>query len=99
MSYLARLKHEISRNVAGGELTELTEAPFVGFVGTETPASGDIFQCTRDQWREFEALLVKVAPAYTTPADQYAEIREAATSDLAAAIECYRLMAKQIKGA
>lgn len=99
MSYLARLKHEISRNVAGGELTELTEAPFVGFVGTDTPASGDIFQSTRDQWREFESLLARVAPAYNTPVHEYAEIREAAARDLAAALECYRLMAKQIKGA
>jgi len=48
--------------------------------------------------REFESLLAKVAPAYNTPAHEYAEIREAAADDLAAAIETYRSMAKKIKG-
>jgi hypothetical protein len=48
--------------------------------------------------QEFEALLSIVAPAYDTPAHEYAEIREAAAGDMAAAIETYRSMAKQIKG-
>ncbi len=48
--------------------------------------------------REFEALLSIVAPAYKTPVNEYAEIREAAAGDLAAAIETYRSMAKQIEG-
>ena len=50
------------------------------------------------QWREFEALLSIVAPAYSTPPGQYQEIREVAAGDMAAAIETYRSMAKQITG-
>ncbi|MBC7623528.1 MAG: hypothetical protein H7232_09100 [Aeromicrobium sp.] len=50
------------------------------------------------QRREFEALLSIVAPAYNTPAHEYAEIREAAAGDMAEAIICFRSMAKQIKG-
>lgn len=45
-------------------------------------------------WREFEALLAIVAPAYNTPAHEYAEMREAARRDLPAAIHAYRDMAK-----
>ncbi len=45
------------------------------------------------QRREFEALLSIVAPDYRTPAHEYAEIREAAAGDMAAAIETYRFMA------
>lgn len=98
MSYLARLKREISQNVARGELTELTKGASVSFVGTAQGASGDISHNTGDQWREFEKLLAIVAPAYNTPAHEYAEIRETAAGDMAAAIETYRSMAKQIKG-
>ncbi|MFM7460040.1 MAG: hypothetical protein ACKO15_04270 [Burkholderiales bacterium] len=98
MSYLARLKREISQNGAKGELTELTKGASVGFVGTAQGASGDISQNTGDQWREFETLLAIVAPAYNTPEHEYAEIREAAAGDMAAALETYRSMAAQVKG-
>ena len=50
------------------------------------------------RWREFEGLLATVAPAYSTPALEYAEIRQVAAGHLTAAIEAYRIMAKQIKG-
>ena len=50
------------------------------------------------QRREFEALLSIVAPAYNTLAGEYMEIRAAAAGDMAAAIQSYRIMAKQIKG-
>ncbi|MFM7294580.1 MAG: hypothetical protein ACKO1K_07175 [Burkholderiales bacterium] len=49
--------------------------------------------------QEFEALLAIVAPAYRTPAHELEEIRSLAKEDLASAIEAYRVMAKQIKGA
>lgn len=48
------------------------------------------------QWREFEALLAVVAPAYNTPAHEYAEIREIAAGDLLAAIACYLSLAQEI---
>ena len=48
--------------------------------------------------REFEALLSIVAPAYNTPAHEYAEIGEAAAGDMAAAIKTFRSMARQIRG-
>jgi len=98
MSYLARLKQEISQNGARGELTELTKGASVGFVGTAQSASGDISQITRDQWREFEALLAAVAPAYNTQPHELDEIREAARNDLASALIAYRLMAKEVRG-
>ncbi len=49
------------------------------------------------QWREFESLLAIVAPTYNTPAHELEEIREAAESDLLAALCAYRLMARHIK--
>lgn len=48
--------------------------------------------------REFETLLSIVAPAYKTKAVEYAEIREAAASDVTAAISAFQIMAKQIGG-
>ena len=98
MSYLARLKQEISQNGARGEPTELTKGASVGFVGTDQGASGDISQITRDQWREFDAALAIVAPAYNTPPHEYAEIREAAGLDIATALISFREMARQIEG-
>jgi hypothetical protein len=50
------------------------------------------------QWREFEALLEIVAPAYNTPAHELDEIREAARNDLAWALVVYRFMAKEVRG-
>ncbi|MFN8696745.1 MAG: hypothetical protein ACK5XE_10560 [Burkholderiales bacterium] len=50
------------------------------------------------RWREFEALLAIVAPAYRTPAHELEEIRAIARADLASAIEAYRIMARQIGG-
>ena len=49
-------------------------------------------------WREFEALLAIVAPAYNTALHELVEIRAAAAHDLAAAISAFRIMATQIKG-
>lgn len=49
------------------------------------------------EWLEFEALLAIVAPAYNTPAHEYAWAREAARGDLDAALIAYRLMAKEIE--
>lgn len=48
--------------------------------------------------QEFEALLSIVAPAYNTPAHEYAEIRETAAGDFEAALETFANMVKQIKG-
>jgi len=88
MSYLAKLKREISQNAGRGELTELTKGASVGYVGTERDPSGDISQ--------FEALLAIVAPAHNTPAEQYAEIREAAKGDIAGAIASFTEQARQV---
>jgi len=95
MSYLARLKQEISQNVPRGELTELTKGASVGFVSTAQGAFGDISQNTSDRWREFESLLAIVAPAYNTPAHEYAEIRETAAGAFKAALETFTNMAKK----
>jgi len=98
MSYLAKLKREISQNAGRGELTELTKGASVGFVSTERGASGDISKSATAQWREFERLLSIVAPLFDTPAHEYAEISEAARGDLDAAVTTYRIMAKQLQG-
>lgn len=49
------------------------------------------------QWTEFEHLLAAVAPAYNTPAHEYAVIRDAAQADLPAALDAYRTMAAQLQ--
>jgi hypothetical protein len=51
-----------------------------------------------EQWREFDALLEIVAPAYNTAANEYDEILEVARIDLASALTAYRFMAKEIRG-
>jgi hypothetical protein len=48
------------------------------------------------QRREFETLLAIVAPAYNTPAHEYAEIRAAARDDLDCALIAYRDLARQV---
>ena len=48
------------------------------------------------QWLEFERLLAIVAPAYRTPAHEYAEMRAAARGDLACALIAYRELARQV---
>jgi hypothetical protein len=53
----------------------------------------------RDQWPELESLLAIVAPAYSTPTHEYAEIREVAATDLAAALTCFRELARQVQAA
>lgn len=47
--------------------------------------------------KKFEALFAIVAPAYNTPAQEYAEIWEVAASDLDAALTCFRDMARQVQ--
>lgn len=49
-----------------------------------------------EQWLEFKRLLAIVAPAYRTPAHEYAEIRTAARADLACALIAYRELARQV---
>jgi hypothetical protein len=97
MSYLARLKQEISLKEPRRELTEPTKAPSVSFVSTDYEASRDISRDDSEKWREFESLLAIVAPAYNTPAHELDEIREAARNDLAWALVVYRFMAKEIR--
>ena len=55
----------------------------------------DATQESELQWREFEALLAIVGPAYRTPADEYPAIRKAAQKDLANALIAFRNMARQ----
>ncbi len=50
----------------------------------------------QDAWVEFEALMKRVAPYYQTPAHEYAEIRESAAKDIEAALQSWRLMAKEL---
>jgi hypothetical protein len=61
------------------------------------PSTRNTQQRDCEQWREFEALLEKVAPAYNTPAHELDEIRETARNDIASALTAYRLMAKEIR--
>ena len=49
------------------------------------------------QWRQFEAVLEIVAPAYNTAASELDEIRETARNDLSSALIAYRFMAKEIR--
>ncbi len=48
------------------------------------------------QWREFEALLAIVAPAYNAPPHEVEWARETAWSELEAALVSYREMAAQV---
>jgi hypothetical protein len=98
MSYLARLKEEISLKEPRGELTEPTKAPSVSFVSAAYATSRDNYCDDSEKWREFESLLEVVAPAYNTPAHELDGIREAARNDLASALVAYRLMAKEVRG-
>ena len=97
MSYLARLKQEISQNVARGELTELTKGASVGFVSTARSASGDISQSTGEQWGELESLIAIVAADNKIPDWEYPLLLETARGDFEAALCCYRIMAKQVR--
>jgi hypothetical protein len=97
MSYLARLKQEISLKEPRRELTEPTKAPSVSYVSTDSASSRDILKNDGEHWREFESLLEIVAPAYHTPAHELDEIRETARNDLTSALTAYRLMAKEIR--
>jgi hypothetical protein len=97
MSYLARLKQEISHNGAKSGATKGTEAPFDTFVAPVLVPSRDIFAINAEQRREFELLLAIVATAHHTPTDEYDELRETAEQDLPAALVSFRDMAKQIE--
>ena len=97
MSYLARLKQEISLKEPRWELTEPTKAPSVSSVSTNSETSRDISCDDSEKWREFEMLLAIVAPAYNTPAHELDEIRNTARDDLSSALIAYRVMAKQIE--
>jgi hypothetical protein len=97
VSYLARLKQEISLKEPRRELTEPTKAPSVSFVSGDSEASRDISCDDSERWREFESLLAIVAPAYNTRTPELDEIRETARNDLESALIAYRLMAKKIE--
>ena len=92
MSYLARLKQQISPDAPKCEPTKATKAPSVGFVGSLPEHLRDI----SDDWQKFENLLAIVGPAYRTPEHEYAEMRAAARSDLACALVAYREVARQV---
>ena len=98
MSYLARLKQQISSDAPRCEATKVSKGAFVPFVAPVPEPSRDIFAINTEQWREFESLLAIVAPAYKTPENELDEIRAAAKADLSAAILAYRTMANHIKG-
>lgn len=91
MSYLARLKQKKASEVPRGEATKVSKGAFVPFVAPQSAPSRDI----SEQWRTLESLLAIVGPAYNTPAHEYLEIRQAAASDLPAAITSFKEMAKQ----
>lgn len=95
MSYLARLKQEISLKEPRSELTEPTKVPSVSFVSDDSEASRDISCDESEKWREFEMLLAIVGPTYKTPDDEYAQIRAMARRDLPAALSSYRILLKQ----
>jgi hypothetical protein len=98
MSYLARLKQEISLKEPRRELTEPTKAPSVSFVSTDSATSRDISCNEFESWRELESLLTIVAPAYRTPLHELDAIRDTARNDLASALVAFRLMAKEVRG-
>ena len=85
-------------------MSRLRELLHVASPSTRNTQQHDVQACTpvaqhmhtmqhAEQLREFESLLAIVGPAYNTPANEYADIREAARRNLQAALECYRLMA------
>lgn len=104
MSYLERLKQislsEFPRRAPPVEPPKLPEGACVGSVSTakwhvdenNSAQEGG----TNAQWREFETLLAIVGPAYRTPEHEYAEMREAARSELANALIAYRELAHQV---
>jgi len=99
MSYLARLKQQISSDAPQREATKGTKAPFDTFVAPHPAPLRDILPINADPWQYFEQLLAIVGPAYQTPAHEYALLRELARKDLPAATTCYRIMAAQIVAA
>lgn len=92
MSYLARLKQKKADEVPRGEATKVSKVAFVPFVAPEPAPLRDI----SEQWREFERLLAIVGPAYNTPAHEYAEIQQAASEDLPAALTAFHDLASQL---
>lgn len=98
MSYLARLKQQISPDARKAEATKVSKGAFGPFVAPNREPLRDISPTVADQWREFASLLNVVAPAFNTPADEYAEIQRAARQDLQAALVSYRMMANLSRG-
>lgn len=93
MSYLARLKRQISPDAPKVEATKVSKAPSVPFVAPVAVPLRDI----SEDWREFESLLAIVGPAYIVTEAEYELIRDAAMRDLENALYSYRQMAEQIE--
>lgn len=91
MSYLARLKEKISQDAPKPEATKVSKAPFVPFVAPPPAPLRDI-----SLPNELNDLIEKVGRAYNTPPDEYPLIRETAAKDIKAALQSYRIMAKNL---
>lgn len=92
MKYLDRLKQEISPNAQRDEATKGTKGASVPFVAPESEPLRDISA----DWLEFESLLAIVGPAYRTPTDESAVIRQAAGHDLENALIAFRYLARAL---
>ena len=102
MSLLATLRKRRSERVATATPATFathgrSNRPTVATVATVAVAKDVKDAALADPWREFENLLAIVAPAYNTPAHEYAELREVARGDLANALVYYRNEAKRIE--
>ena len=91
MSYLARLKQQISPDASKCEPAKPSKAPSVGSVGSVSAPLQDI----SDDWREFEGVLVIVGRANQFSPDDFDLARTAARGNLADALMAYRDLARQ----
>lgn len=92
MSYLARLKQQISPDALKCEPTKATQAPSVGSVGSLSEPLRDI----SDSWRELESLLAIVAQASNLAPNEVIELHQLARNNIEDALICYRDLVRQI---
>lgn len=94
MSYLARLKQQISPDAPKCEPAKPSKAPSVGSVCSLSAPVRDISA----QWSEFETLLNAVGAAHQFSPEDCALARFAAYDDLADALMAYRDLVRLIEG-
>lgn len=102
MSLLATLRKRQAERVATATPATFathgrSNGPTVATVATVAVANNVKDAALADPWRELEALLAIVAPAYNVPDHEYPVLLATARGDLANALVYYRSEAKRIE--